>query len=102
MKNSQRFTFIIILLIILIFISSCSNTNGNYKTKNIDPRILQLTTEIEKTKRKFDIIRSLILSGTLFLSLTAMAGIAVHDYYHFLNNTKNTEDAQVQTTYKGI
>ncbi|ETW36902.1 hypothetical protein PFTANZ_02382 [Plasmodium falciparum Tanzania (2000708)] len=102
MKNSQNFTFIIILLISLIFISSCSNTNENYKTKNIDPRILQLTTEIEKTNKKFDIIRSLILSGTLFLSLTAMTGIAVHDYYQFLKHTKNINDAEVNTIYKGI
>ncbi|SOV13860.1 conserved Plasmodium protein, unknown function [Plasmodium sp. DRC-Itaito] len=102
MKILQNFTFIILLLISLIFISSCSNTNENYKPKNIDPRILQLTTEIEKTKKKFDIIRSLILSGTLFLSLTAITGITIHDYYQFLQHTKNTKDAAVETIYKGI
>ncbi|SCQ16017.1 conserved Plasmodium protein, unknown function [Plasmodium ovale] len=80
MQFSKRlYPFIFHIWTILFNICNCTDNNSRQKDI-IDPRILELSTQVEKMHRKYNLIYSIIVSGTLLLILASTMGFILHDH----------------------
>ncbi|CAA9987296.1 conserved Plasmodium protein, unknown function [Plasmodium knowlesi strain H] len=79
--NNRLILFILFICSALIAAYSCGDANQKPSTKvPLDPRILELSTRVEKEKRLHNLICLSIFSGTIITILFSIMGFAVHDY----------------------
>ncbi|ANQ07405.1 Uncharacterized protein PCOAH_00018990 [Plasmodium coatneyi] len=82
MEFSNRLSlFILLICSALIAAYSCGDANQKPSTKvPLDPRILELSTRVEKEKRLHNLIFLSIFSGTIITILLSTVGFVVDDY----------------------
>ncbi|KJP89485.1 hypothetical protein AK88_00928 [Plasmodium fragile] len=79
--NNRLTLFILFICSALIAAYSCENANQKQSTNvSLDPRILELSTKVEKEKRLHNLICLSILSGTIVTLLFSTLGFIVDDY----------------------
>ncbi|EUD67854.1 hypothetical protein C922_01466 [Plasmodium inui San Antonio 1] len=79
--NNRLTLFILFICCALIAAYSCGDANQKSPTRvPLDPRILELSTKVEKEKRLHNLIFVSIFSGTVITLLFSMVGLVVDDY----------------------
>ncbi|GAB65605.1 hypothetical protein PCYB_071070, partial [Plasmodium cynomolgi strain B] len=79
--NNRLTLFILFICSALIAAYSCGDANQNSSTKvPLDPRILELSTKVEKEKKLHNLIFLSIFSGTMITIMFSMLGFILHDY----------------------
>ncbi|KMZ93837.1 hypothetical protein PVMG_03004 [Plasmodium vivax Mauritania I] len=79
--NNRLTLFILFICSALIAAYSCGDANQKSKPNvPLDPRILELSTKVEKEKRLHNLIYVSILSGTIITLVFSLVGLVVDDY----------------------